>query len=110
MNIENLKGKKIKEIMDKNTVTCNKDKLIDSWADTVIGHINNAGTVDEDIVLYDDNYVFIFNNKKLKAVFHVYDIISLILNKKRSLMIVEGHGTIHQYWFNDGEYFEKQTR
>jgi hypothetical protein len=110
MNIENLKGKKIKEVMDENTIACNEDNLKDNWADTVIGHIKNAGVINDDTVLYDDNYVFIFNNKKLKAVFHVYEIHSLILNKKRNLMIVEGHETSHQYWFDNGEYSEKHTR
>jgi hypothetical protein len=110
MDINNFKGKKIKEIMNEDTMVCNKDNLVDNWTDTVIGYMNNAGTIDDDVVLYDDYYVFVLNNGKLKAVFHVYEIHSVILNKKRGLMIVEGHETIHQYWFDDGEYSEEHTR
>lgn len=106
----NIKGKKIKEVMNEDTIICNKDNLMDGWDNTVIGHINNAGTINDDTVLYDSYYVFIFNNKKLKTIFRVDEINSVIVNKKRNLMIIDGFEAIYQYWFDNGEFFENFTR
>ena len=110
--MKNLKGKKIKEIMDKNTVVCNGDILSDDWVDTVIGYIYEAGTVDENKILHDEYNIFIFNSytEKLKAMFHVYEIHSVIINKERGLLTVAGHESIHHYWFDNGEYSEEHTR
>lgn len=108
MEIKDIEGKKIKEIMNENTVVC--DDLKDGWDDGVIKFVSKAGTVDNITVLYTEYYVFIFNKKNLRAVFYVYEVRKVYLNKKRKLVIAVGHETVHEYWLDDGEYNSNYTR
>ena len=110
MDVKSLEGKKIKDVMDDKTIVCNKEHLNDDWDDSIIGHLNDEGKVKDDLVLHDFEFVFIFSKEKLKAVFYVYDLENITINRKHGLMIVGGHETTHQYWFDDGEYYQENTR
>lgn len=108
MEPEDIKGKKIKEIIDKDTQIC--DKLTDNWDDDVIIQVYKSGTIGNITVLYGDDYVFIFDKKKLKAIFYVYDLAYVTTNDKRGFITAGGHETVHEYWLDDGEYHKEHTR
>lgn len=106
----NFKGKEIKEVMDTDTIACNGKNLVPTWVESIIGALTYVGAVGDDRVFHDNYYVFIINNKRLKAIFHVYEISYVAINNKRGLLTAEGHETTHQYWFDNGEYSEDHTR
>ena len=105
---KDIDGKKIKEIMNENTKVC--DNLRDGWDDSVIEFVSKAGVVGDITVLYTEYYVFIFDMKELQAIFHVYEVRSVSLNKERGLVTAVGHETMHEYWLDNGEYSSKHTR
>lgn len=110
---KDIEGKKINEIIDKDTQIC--DKLVDDlgmikMGDTTINLAYKAGTVGNITILCGNNYVFIFDKKKLKAIFYVYDLAYITTNDKRGLIIAGGHKTTHEYWLDNGEYHKNYTR
>jgi len=58
----------------------------------------------------NDDYILCFIDKKPVALFNVYDLEYVSLNGKRGLVTARGHETVHEYWFDDGEYKENYTR
>ncbi len=108
MKIKDIEGKRIKEIMDADTIVC--DDLRAGWDETVIESPLLAGTLDDTTVIYTEYYVFIFDGQKLKAVFHVYEVRDVSFNKERGLVTAVGHETTHEYWLDNGEYKSDYTR
>ena len=105
---KDIDGKKIKEIMEKDTNVL--DKLNDGWDDEVIRRSVKAGTVEDIDILYTECHVFIFDKRKLRDVFYVYELQDISLNAKRGLITTVGHETTHQYWLDNGEYHMGHTR
>lgn len=103
-----LKDKKIREIMNKDTVVC--DDLREGWDETIIKFPTLVGTVNNTTVIHTEDYVFIFDGQKLRAVFHVYEVQGVSLNKQRGLVTAVGHETAHEYWLDNGEYKRDHTR
>ena len=107
MEIKNIKGKRIKEVINKDTQIC--DKFVDGWDNDVIKNPLNFSFQDI-TVLCDSVYVFIFDREKLKAIFCVYELEHIFFNKKRGVVTAIGHETLHEYWLDDGEYNKKYIR
>ncbi len=108
MEPKNIDGKSIKEIMDKDTIVC--DDLSEGWDETVIKFPTVVGTSGDITIIHTEYYVFIFDKQKLRAVFHVYEVRSVSLNKQRGLVTAVGHETVHEYWLDNGEYSCGHTR
>jgi len=64
------------------------------------------------IVLTDmrNDLVLCFKDNILTHMFYCYEISHSSLNGKRGMVKVMGHETIHEYWFDDGEYSKNYTR
>lgn len=108
MKAKDIDGKRIKEIMDEDTVVC--DDLRGDWDETVIKFPVLVGMVGDIAVINTEDYVFIFDGQKLRAVFHVYEVHRVSLNEKRGLVTAVGHETTHEYWLDNGEYNRDHTR
>lgn len=108
MEPKDIEGKKIKEIIDENTQIC--DKSINDRDNIIVNLAYKAGTAGNITILCGNDYVFIFDKKKLKAVFYVYDLVYITTNDKRGLIIAGGHETAHEYWLDNGEYHKSHTR
>ena len=110
---KDIEGKKINEIIDKNTQICDKfvgNLEIIKMGDTIINLAYKAGTVGNITILCGNNYVFIFDKKKLKAIFYVYDLGHVTINDRRGLITAGGHETAHEYWLDNGEYHKNHVR
>ena len=110
---KDIEGKKINEIIDKNTQIC--DEFMDNlgmikMGDTVINLAYKAGTVKNITILCGNNYVFVFDKEKLKAIFYVYDLAYVAINDKRGLIIAGGYKTAYEYWLDNGEYHKNHVR
>jgi hypothetical protein len=108
MEPKDIKGKKIKEIIDENTQIC--DKFINDRNNVIINLVYKAGTVENVTILCGNNYVFIFDKRKPKAIFYVYDLEYVTINDKRGLITAGGLRTAHEYWLDNGEYHRNYTR
>ena len=95
-------GKAIREIMDENTQICGSLPI--GWEHTIIRYPVNIGIVKNNAVLYAANYIFIFNQRKLRALFYVQELIDIDIDKDRSLLTATGRETSYEYWFDNGEY------
>ena len=108
MEPKDIEGKKVKEIIDKNTQICGKST--NNWNSTIIDLAYKAGTSKRITILCGNNYVFIFDKKKPKAVFYVYDLRYIVFNDKRGLITAGGYNTAHEYWLDNGEYHRNQIK
>lgn len=95
-------GKKIREIIEKDTQICGN--LPSEWDHTIIEHPVNVGIVKNNAILHDSSYIFIFNQRKLRALFYVHGLINIDIDKDRGLLIATGHATSYEYWLDNGEY------
>lgn len=59
---------------------------------------------------FSNDIVICFKDNQAVCLFHVYEVHDVSLNGKRGLVTAAGHETVHEYWFNDGEYNERHTR
>lgn len=110
---KDIEGKRINEIMDKGTQICDEflnNLEIIKIGNTVINIAYKAGTAGNVTILCGNDYVFIFDKKKLKAMFYVYDLGHVTINDKRGLITAGGHETAHEYWLDNGEYHRNQIR
>lgn len=104
-------GKKVADFMTE--VTEIKGSYVDSYditevviRDAFIKKYENLMVVGD----FMENLVLCFRDDKLTAVFNVYDLMHVGLNGERGLVKATGHETIHEYWFDDGEYSSDHTR
>ncbi len=59
---------------------------------------------------FDTGLVICFKNDKPVALFCVYEIHNFSFNGERGHISVVGHETVHEYWFDNGEYVTDSTR
>ncbi|KPK10626.1 MAG: hypothetical protein AMJ56_07600 [Anaerolineae bacterium SG8_19] len=122
MKKEDLIGKKVADLMDEDTKVLGgpyrdtyditqvtiRDTEIHTYAVTD----NNDIVVDIKHVIGDflENLVMCFHNNKMVAIWNCYDLMHISLNGKRGLAKSQGHETVEEYWFDDGEFSSEYTR
>lgn len=105
-------NKKVGDIIDENTKVLTKYVEGYDVYEQVLGkdvsiqiHENIAVVAD-----YKTGIIICFKDDKAVALFSVYEIHHVSLNGARGLLKASGHETIHEYWFDNGEYSTDSTR
>lgn len=103
---------KVGDIIDENTETLTK--YIEGYdvRNEVLGKDVNTQTHENIAVVadYKTGIIICFKDDKAVALFSVYEIHHVSLNGERGLLKASGHETIHEYWFDNGEYVTDSTR
>ena len=106
-------GKKISDIITDKTKILTE--FVDGYEIKDKVFINDdmySGSYENMDVLVDSNSGIVICLKDGQAVclFGVYEVQDVSLNGKRGLVTAMGHETVHEYWFDDGEYRSDHTR
>ena len=109
MEKEDFEGKKIGDIITDDTKVLTKFKDGFDVKEVELKWVS-IKKYDSFSVVEANDYVLCFIDKKPVALFNVYDLEYVSLNGKRGLVTARGHETVHEYWFDDGEYKEDYTR
>lgn len=115
MNEEQFKDKLLGEFINDSTKILTKFvegydcKSVKLYGTTMSIYESREKTV---IASYETGMVLIMDNstQKADAIFNVYELEHVSVNKKRGLVTARGHETVHQYWLDDGEYEAEHTR
>ena len=107
---EDVRGTRIGDVINKDTVVLTEfmagfvleNEILDAYYE-YLHH-------DKFTVIATEAYVLCFVDEQAVALFSVYELCHCSFNKKRGVVKAEGHETIHEYWFDDGEYREDNTR
>ena len=113
VGLEAVIDKKIGDIITEETKILTE--FMDDYdvKDQVLKKHNLSKESYEDFDILTDlgnDIVICFKNNQAVCLFHVYEIHDVSLNGKRGIVTAVGHETIHEYWFDDGEYNERHTR
>jgi len=111
--VEALIGKKISDIITNETKILTEFTNGYEIRNQVFKKYNLSKESYENIDVLTDfgnDVVICFKNDQAVCLFHVYEVNDVYLNGKRGLVTAMGHETIHEYWFDDGEYSERHTR
>lgn len=110
MDIEFLKGKKISDIITKETKVV---KVPNHISEEIISGLKLSDQLGiqkhEDIAVvsdYNNELMVCFKADKVVAIFYVYEARYISLYDERGLVVAVGNGNIHVYWFDNGEYTE----
>lgn len=110
---EILEGKTVGNIITKDTKILTE--FVDGYDVTTAKMRKNCLSLEtyENLSVLTDlgnNLVICFKDDIPVCLFHVYEIDHVSLNGKRGMIKASGHETIHEYWFDNGEYDTEYTR
>lgn len=111
---EQFEGKLLGELVDDSTKILGR--FMDGY-DPKAAELGSDFEIDECgektvVTSYRSGFILIINNstEKVEAVFNVYEIRNVYINKERGLVSAVGHETVHYYWLDNGEYDSEHTR
>lgn len=117
MKAEDFAGKKVGEVIDKDTIfldqkRCKKgfdvrELVLSKHPGNFEIHEGSGMSIIGDM---GTGIVICFKDDKPIAIISVYELCYLSLNTKRGMLKAQGHETIHEYWFDDNEYSVDHTR
>ena len=113
VGVEALIGKKVSDIITNETKILTEFTNGYEIRKQVFKKHNLSKESYEDIDVLTDfsnDIIICFKNNQAVCLFHVYEINDVSLNGKRGVVTATGHETVHEYWFDDGEYNERYTR
>jgi hypothetical protein len=108
MDIEFFKGKKINDIITKETEVI---QVSDHIAKEISGGLKLSDQLGiqkyKDLAVisdYNNELMMCFKDNKAVAIFYVYEPRYISLYGERELVVATGNGNIHLYWFDNGKY------
>ena len=113
MEKADIEGKTIRDLVNEDTQwpEYNENGPPPEALDYVIKERPYLREVDNISVFVDFNdWILVYVDKKLKAVFGIYEFHGLVINKERSFVLVHGHEDINIYWLDNGEFVNIATR
>lgn len=109
-------GKRLRDLLnsDEQILQADQFKDLDRLKDSVFkkGCLSYIQTYDDMSMLVDmhNDLVLCFRDGQLLAVFYCYDLSYADIHANRGRILAIGHETVHEYFWDTGEYRKDYTR